>query len=83
MKRLVFVNLIVGCFLCSSVLAGPKSPKKAPPPPPPPKASVYYAKFVKPIGQKKIPSPRRKDRMKVYEGCGPIAAAMLLGYWQT
>ena len=39
-----------------------------------------YSKFVKSMDQNLIPSPIRKDKKKVYEGCGPIAGAMLLGY---
>ena len=45
--------------------------------------AVHYNKFVKSMDQNLIPSPVRKDKKQVYEGCGPIAGAMLLGYWQT
>ena len=45
--------------------------------------NTYYSQFVKSINQELISSPVRKDKKKVYEGCGPVAGAMLLGYWQT
>ena len=44
---------------------------------------TYYAKSVKSMDQNLISSPVRKDKKQVYEGCGPVAGAMLLGYWQT
>lgn len=44
---------------------------------------TYYNQSVKSMDQNLIASPVRKDKKKVYEGCGPIAGAMLLGYWQT
>ena len=44
---------------------------------------TYYNQSVKSMDQKLISSPIRKDKKKVYEGCGPVAGAMLLGYWQT
>ena len=37
-----------------------------------------YVKNVKPIDQEAVP-----PKNKVWEGCGPVAAAMLMGYWQT
>lgn len=37
-----------------------------------------YVKYVKPIDQYNVP-----PKNKVKEGCGPVAAAMLMGYWQT
>lgn len=37
-----------------------------------------YIKNVKPIDQYDVP-----PKNKVKEGCGPVAAAMLMGYWQT
>ena len=37
-----------------------------------------YIKYVKPIDQQDVP-----PKNKVKEGCGPVAAAMLMGYWQT
>ncbi len=37
-----------------------------------------YIKYVKPIDQRFV-APKNK----VMEGCGPIAAAMIMGYWQT
>lgn len=37
-----------------------------------------YIKYVKSIDQKYVP-----PKNKVLEGCGPVAAAMLMGYWQT
>ena len=46
-------------------------------------AKTHYAKSVKSMTQDIIPSPVRKDEKKVFEGSGPIAGAMLLGYWQT
>ena len=46
-------------------------------------AKTHSAKSVKSMSQDKIPSPVRKDKKTVYEGCGPVAGAMLLGYWQT
>jgi hypothetical protein len=47
------------------------------------KGKTHYSANVKSMDQELIPSPARKDKKKVYEGCGPIAVAMLLGYWQT
>jgi uncharacterized protein YvpB len=47
------------------------------------KKKTHYSSNVKSMNQELITSPVRKDKKKVYEGCGPIAAAMLLGYWQT
>ena len=44
---------------------------------------THYNPSVKSMDQNLIASPVRKDKKKVYEGCGPIAGAMLLGYWQT
>ena len=44
---------------------------------------TYYNQSVKSMDQELIASPVRKDKKKVYEGCGPVAGAMLLGYWQT
>lgn len=46
---------------------------------------VYAAKYianVTSIEQRIINSPRNSKK-RVYEGCGPVAAAMLLGFWQT
>ena len=43
----------------------------------------HYAAGVKSMEQEDIPSPVRKDKKVVSEGCGPVAGAMLLGYWQT
>ncbi|MDN5202370.1 C39 family peptidase [Fulvivirgaceae bacterium BMA10] len=40
--------------------------------------SKAYIKYVKPIDQIKVP-----PKNKVLEGCGPVAAAMVMGYWQT
>jgi len=37
-----------------------------------------YIKYVKPIDQKYV-----LPKNKVLEGCGPVAAAMIMGYWQT
>lgn len=37
-----------------------------------------YVRYVKPIDQMRVP-----PKNKVLEGCGPIAAAMLMGYWHT
>lgn len=37
-----------------------------------------YIKYVKPIDQFNVP-----PKNKVKEGCGPVAAAMIMGYWQT
>lgn len=42
-----------------------------------------YIKNVKPIRQEVISNPGRGLRMKRFEGCGPVAAASLLGYWKT
>ena len=80
MNRFALVHILIVCFLSTTALAGPKKKKKTSPPTPKP---IHYIKHVKPMDQLKIKSPRRKDGMKVYEGCGPISAAMLLGYWQT
>lgn len=41
-----------------------------------------YIPFVKPIEQKVIDDPRGGNS-KRFEGCGPVAAAMLLSYWET
>ncbi len=46
-------------------------------------AKPHYAASVKSMKQDIVPSPKRKDKKLVHEGCGPIAVAMLLGYWQT
>lgn len=37
-----------------------------------------YIKFIKPIDQELVP-----PKKKVLEGCGPVAAAMIMGYWHT
>lgn len=37
-----------------------------------------YIKFIKPIDQEFVP-----PKNKVLEGCGPVAAAMIMGYWHT
>ncbi|MAU26945.1 MAG: hypothetical protein CMH45_06010 [Muricauda sp.] len=37
-----------------------------------------YIKYVKPIDQEYVP-----PKNKVLEGCGPVAAVMVMGYWQT
>jgi len=37
-----------------------------------------FIKYVKPIDQRRV-----HPNNKVLEGCGPIAAAMIMGYWQT
>jgi hypothetical protein len=37
-----------------------------------------YIKYVKPIDQKYV-----LPKNKVLEGCGPVAAAMIMGYWHT
>ena len=42
------------------------------------KGTSAYIKNVKPIDQFYIP-----PKNKVLEGCGPVAAAMVMGYWQT
>lgn len=41
-----------------------------------------YIANVTSIEQRVIKSPRNSKKT-VYEGCGPVAAAMLLGFWQT
>ena len=41
-----------------------------------------YIANVTSIEQRIIKSPRNSKK-RVYEGCGPVAAAMLLGFWQT
>ena len=45
-------------------------------------ADSRYISHVTSIDQKVIKSPRN-NKKQVLEGCGPVAAAMLLGYWQT
>ena len=45
-------------------------------------AGPTYISHVTSIDQKVITSPRN-NKKQVLEGCGPVAAAMLLGYWQT
>jgi hypothetical protein len=42
------------------------------------KGDAAYIKGIKSMDQKKVP-----PKKKVYEGCGPVAAAMLMGYWHT
>jgi len=37
-----------------------------------------YIKYVKPIDQQYV-----LPKNRVLEGCGPVAAAMIMGYWQT
>ena len=46
-------------------------------------AETYYTPQVTSLLQSKITSPIPGNDKEVYEGCGPISAAMLLGYWQT
>ena len=91
------LGALLSVFMAGSLNAQTLSQKVSPPPPPKAKstksaakskrakakAKGAYVKFVKPIAQNKIKSPVRKDKKKVYEGCGPVAGAMLLGYWQT
>jgi|TARA_Y100000031_G_C8137087_1_gene345786 hypothetical protein len=42
-----------------------------------------YTKYVPSIDQKIILFKRGKKKFQASEGCGPVAAAMVLGYWQT
>ena len=46
-------------------------------------AETYYVPHVTSLLQSKITSPIPGNNTEVYEGCGPISAAMLLGFWQT
>lgn len=46
-------------------------------------AEQVYIKYVKPIKQEKIRSPRNSNQKDRLEGCGPVALASLLGYWHT
>lgn len=47
-----------------------------------PQVLATYISFVKPIEQRVIEDPRGGSASR-FEGCGPIAAAMLLSYWET
>lgn len=42
---------------------------------------AQYIPFVKPIEQRVIDDPRGGNK-KRFEGCGPVAAAMLFSYWE-
>ena len=44
---------------------------------------TYLAQGVTSFEQNAISKRVHKKNKTVYEGCGPIAAAMVLGYWQT
>lgn len=44
--------------------------------------SSLYIPFVKPMEQRVIDDPRGGNT-KRFEGCGPVAAAMLLSYWES
>jgi hypothetical protein len=44
---------------------------------------TYLVKGVASIGQTHINKKIQKKNKEVLEGCGPVAAAMVLGYWQT
>lgn len=47
-------------------------------------AGSAYVKYVMPLSQQVIKNPYKKSgKKKRLEGCGPIAAASLLGYWKT
>ena len=35
------------------------------------------------LGQADLPRSFTKKKTRVVEGCGPVAVAMVLGYWQT
>jgi len=47
------------------------------------KAASSYVRFVKPMEQKVITNPHPNGNGKRFEGCGPVAAAMTMGYWET
>lgn len=46
-------------------------------------AGSSYVRYVKPMDQNVIRNPKSNNNKKRFEGCGPIAQAMVLGYWQT
>ena len=69
MFRSLFFRLpVVGVLV---LLAGPVA------------AETYYNSQMMSMEQKEIMSPLPGNNKRVLEGCGPISAAMLLGYWQT
>ena len=47
------------------------------------KPKEYLAKGMFSLTQKDLPKSFTKKDTRVVEGCGPIAVAMVLGYWQT
>lgn len=47
------------------------------------KPKEYLAKGMFSLSQHDLPDKFTKKKTRVVEGCGPIAVAMVLGYWQT
>ncbi len=46
-------------------------------------SKTYLCKGMFSLGQADLPRSFTKKKTQVVEGCGPVAVAMVLGYWQT
>ena len=69
MKLIGFKNiLIAACLLPLTANAEPRT---------------YLAKGMFSLTQRDLPKSFTKKKTRVVEGCGPVAVAMVLGYWQT